>query len=235
MAPKSSTPSQSAASYFQIVTKENKDGAHKQHSSPACCVIFSNCYKRKQRWCPKAALQPSAPRHILKLLQKKTKMAPISSTPAQAAASYSQLVTKEKTKTAHIRSTPAQAAASYSQLVTTENKDGAHKQHSSPGCRVIFPISYKRKNKYGTHKKHSSPVCRVMFPNCYKRKQRRRPKAALHAQPAASYSQIVTKENKDGAHRQHSIPLCRVTFPASYNRKRKQSWRTEEALVSKVC
>jgi hypothetical protein len=111
--------------------------------------------RREPRIAPPAALQPSLPRHIPKLLQKKTKMVPISSTPAQPAASYSQLVTTEKTKMALIRSTLSHSAASYSQLVTAgKNKDGAQKQHSSPACRVIFP-------------------------NCYKGKQRWRPKEAL--------------------------------------------------------
>jgi hypothetical protein len=41
------------------------------------------------------------------------------------------------------------------------------------------------------------------------------------SQPAASYSQIVTKTNKDGAHKQYSIPFCHVTFPISYKRKNK--------------
>jgi hypothetical protein len=71
---------------------------------------------------PPAALQPSLPRHIPKLLQKKTKMAPISSTPSHSAASHSQLVTKEKTKMAPLSNTTAQSAASHSQLVTTGKK-----------------------------------------------------------------------------------------------------------------
>jgi hypothetical protein len=88
---------------------------------------------------PPAALQPSLPRQILKLLQKKTKMAPISSTPAQSAASYSQIVTKQNKDGAHKQHSSPASAASCSQIVTKENKDGAHKHHSSPACRVIFP------------------------------------------------------------------------------------------------
>jgi hypothetical protein len=124
MTPIRNTPSQPAASCSQIVTKDYKDGAEKQHSIPACRVQFPNCFKIKQRWRPKSALQPSLPRHIPSWLQQeKTKMTHIRSTPAQSAASFSYNI---KTKMAPIRNTPAQPAALIPKLLQQEKTKMAH-------------------------------------------------------------------------------------------------------------
>jgi hypothetical protein len=139
--------------------------------------------RREPSIAPPAALQPSLPRHIPKLLQKKTKMAPIR---RLKAALHSNMLRHIQTASYNRKTKMAPEVAlhpfcrvTFPASCNRQNKDGVHKKHSIPFCRVTFPASYNRKNKDGAYKKHSIPTCRVIYPNCYKRKQRWRLKEAL--------------------------------------------------------